>query len=101
MSLVTTSIRKLSNDLSSLRITLSIVIGFLNDGQPVPESYLSSERNRGSPVSALTYRPLRVSKSSGLENGRSVPARNITLYAAVESSALTVDEEFNGGDDKF
>src|SRR4030066_2492499 len=75
--------------MSLFSLTFSFSIGLLKLGQPVPESYLSSELNRGSPDTTSTYMPGFLLSQYSLLNGLSVPSFCVTLYCSGASIFLS------------
>src|SRR5580704_14522924 len=80
-----TSVRAINKCLSSFVSTFAGTSGFVKLGQPVPESNLSSELNRGSPETTSTYMPASWLFQYSLRNGGSVPSCWVTLYCNGES----------------
>src|SRR3989337_3668767 len=66
--------------MSFFSLTFSFSIGLVKLGQPVPESYLSSELKRGSPDTISTYMPAFLLFQYSLLKGLSVPFFCVTLY---------------------
>ena len=55
--LLFTSTLSMPRDVSFVDLTTFFEIGLVKLGQPVPESYLSFDENRGTPVTTSTYMP--------------------------------------------
>jgi len=67
-------------DLSSDSATLPSEIGDPKLGQPVPESNMASDLNRGLPQQTHLYTPLSPGFCLFPEKGRSVPFIRVTWY---------------------
>src|SRR3989338_1740283 len=72
------STRFVKNERSSLSPIFSSAIGCQKLGQPVPQSYLASQRNRSVPQATQVYTPVFLFFSNAPVNGRSVPCFRVT-----------------------
>lgn len=63
-------------------MTTSLAIGLVKLGHPQPDSNLSLEENRGSPVATSTYIPLSKVFQYSFEKARSVSFSWVTAYCS-------------------
>ena len=75
-----TSVLVANSFLSVLVTILLFSKGFVKDGHPVPETYLSWELKRGSPDTMSTYMPSSLLSQYSFLNALSVPSFCVILY---------------------